>query len=77
MSPTLPLLEHASDIYPTVAIQHKKTLGLVGISNQLLPNAHAIMDLAHFYDFKCASDSGRTTPIRTTTHRQFFRLTKR
>jgi SAM-dependent methyltransferase len=34
----LPLFEYASAIYPTVAIQDKKNLALVGISNQFFPN---------------------------------------
>src|SRR5207344_2547495 len=49
----LPILEYASDIYPTVAIQDKKNLALVGISNHLFPNPAAVQNLAHSYDFEC------------------------
>ena len=63
----LPIFEYASDIYPTVAIQDKKNLSLVGISNQLFPNEPAVRNLAHSYDFECAPLSAPTTPTRVTT----------
>ena len=68
----------ASDIYPTVAIQDKKNLALVGISNQLFPNEPAIRNLAHSYDFDCASLSGpHNAYTQENPYRQFFKLTKR
>jgi len=74
----LPLFEYASDIYPTVAIQGKKNLTLVGISNQLFPNEPAIRNLAYSYDFDCESLSGpHNAYTRDNPHRQFFKLTKR
>jgi SAM-dependent methyltransferase len=74
----LPIFEYASDIFPTVAIQDKKNLGLVGISNQLFPNEAAIQNLAHSYDFDCRSLSGpHNLYTRDNPYRQFFRLTKR
>jgi len=74
----LPVFEYASDIYPTVAIQDKKNLALVGISNQLFPNEPAVRNLAHSYDFDCASLSGpRNAYTQETPYRQFFKLTKR
>ena len=74
----LPIFEYASDIYPTVAIQDKKNLALVGISNQLFPNEPAVRNLAHSYDFECASLSGpHNAYTRDNPYRQFFKLTKR
>ncbi len=74
----LPVFEYASDIYPTVAIQDKKNLALVGISNQLFPNEPAVHNLAHSYDFDCASLSGpRNVYTQENPYRQFFKLTKR
>ena len=73
----LPVFEYASDIYPTVAIQDKKNLALVGISNQLFPNEPAIRNLAHSYDFDCASLSGPSNVYtQENPYRQFFKLTK-
>jgi len=74
----LPVFEYASDIYPTVAIQDKKNLALTGISNQLFPNEAAIHNLAHSYDFDCASLSGpHNLYTQENPYRQFFRLTRR
>jgi len=73
----LPILEYASDIYPTVAIQDKKNLALVGISNQFFPNEPAVINLAHSYDFECASLSGAHNDYtRENPFRRFFKLTK-
>jgi len=74
----LPIFEYASDIFPTVAIQDKKNLALVGISNHLFPNPAAVQNLAHSYDFECASLSGpHNEYTRENPYRQFFRLKKR
>ena len=74
----LPIFEYASDIYPTVAIQDKKNLALVGISHQFFPNEAAVRNLAHSYDFECASLTGpHNAYTRENPSRQFFRLTKR
>jgi 2-polyprenyl-3-methyl-5-hydroxy-6-metoxy-1,4-benzoquinol methylase len=73
----LPLFEYASDIYPTVAIQDKKNLALTGISNQFFPNAPAIRNLAHAYDFDCVSLAGpHNRYTQENPYRQFFKLTK-
>jgi 2-polyprenyl-3-methyl-5-hydroxy-6-metoxy-1,4-benzoquinol methylase len=73
----LPIFEYASDIFPTVAIQDKKNLALVGISNHLFPNPAAVKNLAHSYDFECAPLSGpRNAYTRENPYRQFFKLTK-
>jgi 2-polyprenyl-3-methyl-5-hydroxy-6-metoxy-1,4-benzoquinol methylase len=73
----LPIFEYASDIFPTVAIQDKKNLALVGISNHLFPNEPAVRNLAHSYDFECQSLSGpHNAYTRENPYRQFFRLTK-
>jgi SAM-dependent methyltransferase len=73
----LPVFEYASDIYPTVAIQDKRNLSLTGISNQLFPNEPAVLNLAHSYDFECASLSGpRNVYTQENPYRQFFKLTK-
>jgi 2-polyprenyl-3-methyl-5-hydroxy-6-metoxy-1,4-benzoquinol methylase len=50
---SLPIFEAASDIYPTIAVQSKKSLGLTGVSNFLFPNEAAMQNLAHSYDFSC------------------------
>ena len=77
VSSPLPIFEYASDIYPTVAIQDKKNLGLVGISNQLFPNPAAVFNLAHSYDFECLSLSGpHNAYTLENPFRQFFKLTK-
>jgi len=73
----LPIFEYASDIFPTVAIQDKKNLALVGISNYFFPNPAAVQNLAHSYDFECASLSGpHNAYTDENPYRQFFRLTK-
>ena len=73
----LPIFEYASDIFPTVAIQDKKNLALVGISNHLFPNEPAMRNLAHSYDFECQSLAGpHNAYTRENPYRQFFRLTK-
>ena len=69
--------KYASDIFPTVAIQDKKNLALVGISNYFFPNPAAVQNLAHSYDFECASLSGpHNAYTGENPYRQFFRLTK-
>jgi len=74
----LPIFEYASDIYPTVAIQDKKNLALVGISNQLFPNEPAMRNLAHSYDFEYQSLSGpHNLYTLENPYRRFFKLTKR
>ncbi|HVO10805.1 MAG TPA: class I SAM-dependent methyltransferase [Vicinamibacteria bacterium] len=78
METPLPVFEYASDIYPTVAIQDKKNLELVGISNQLFPNEPAVRNLAYSYDFACESLSGpHNAYTRENPYRQFFKLTMR
>ena len=53
-------------------------LARVGISNHLFPNPAAVQNLAHSYDFECASLSGpHNAYTRENPYRQFFRLTKR
>jgi SAM-dependent methyltransferase len=74
----LPIFEHASDIFPTVAIQDKKNLGLVGISNHFFPNEPALLNLAHSYDFDCESLSGpENLYTLENPYRRFFKWTKR
>src|ERR1700674_3509940 len=46
------VFEYASDVYPTIAIQNKGGLALVGISNFLFPNEHAMRNLAYSYNFE-------------------------
>jgi precorrin-6B methylase 2 len=75
---SLPIFEHASDIFPTVAIQDKKNLGLVGISNHFFPNEPAVLNLAHSYDFECESLSGpENLYTLENPYRRFFKWTKR
>ena len=54
----LPIFECASELYPTVARQGKEALSLVGISNYLFPNEHAIRALAYSYNFHLESLEG-------------------
>lgn len=48
-----PVWEAASDIFPTSAPQAKPGVGMVGISNFLLPNVNAVVNLADTYGLKC------------------------
>ena len=73
----LPIFEYASDVFPTVAIQDKKNLARVGISNYLFPNPAAVANLAHSYDFACTRlDGPKNAYTRENPYRQFFKLTK-
>lgn len=74
----LPIFEYASDIYPTIAPQDKQSLSGVGISNYLFPNDHAMLNLAHSYEFHCEALDGRSN-VYTKEHptRRFYRLSKR
>jgi 2-polyprenyl-3-methyl-5-hydroxy-6-metoxy-1,4-benzoquinol methylase len=58
---SLPIFEAASDIYPTIAEQSKKTLALTGASNFLFPNEAAVQNLAYSYDFSCERLHGSYT----------------
>lgn len=49
----LPIFEHASDVFATVAPQDRANLGAVGISNYLFPNPRAMFNLAYSYGFSC------------------------
>lgn len=73
----LPIFEYASDIFPTVAIQDKKSLPTVGISNYLFPNDQAVQNLAYSYGFTFESlnDSNNQYTIENPT-RKFFRFVK-
>lgn len=73
----LPIFEFASDIYPTVAGQGKHKRNMVGISNYLFPNEHAIRNLAYTYDFQCEKlDGADNVYSREHPARQLFKLTK-
>lgn len=72
----VPIFEYASDSYRTSAPQGKETLGLVGISNYLFPNAHAMHNLAISYGFGFEHLSGPTNVYsRENPLRQIFRFT--
>ncbi|MBE9221714.1 class I SAM-dependent methyltransferase [Cyanobacterium stanieri LEGE 03274] len=74
----LPLFEYASDIYPTIAIQDKKYLDNVGISNYLFPNESAIYNLAYSYDFDCDSLGGKKNRYsQNHPSRQIFKFIKK
>jgi 2-polyprenyl-3-methyl-5-hydroxy-6-metoxy-1,4-benzoquinol methylase len=62
----LPLYESASDIYPTVAVQNKRRLDAIGISNFLFPNEAAVRNLAYSYDFTCERLEGTYTTDYTS-----------
>lgn len=49
----IPVWEAASDLFPTSAPQGKKDVGQVGISNFLLPNVNAVVNLADTYGLRC------------------------
>lgn len=73
----LPIFENASDIYPTRVGQSKKELHRAGLSNYLLPNEHAMRNLAHSYDFsyeRLDGPSNRITPEHPD--RQFFKFVR-
>ena len=71
----LPIFEYASDIYPTRVDQHKKELYSKGLSNYLLPNDHAINNLAYSYDFSCECLSGpHNSYSQEHPDRQFYKL---
>jgi hypothetical protein len=73
----LPIFEYASDIYPTVGIQDKRALNVVGISNYLFPNEHAIHNMAYSYNLDCASLSGpHNRYTRESPTRCFYKLAK-
>ena len=73
----LPIFEYASDVYPTIAHQDKKSLSVVGISNYLFPNDHAIRNLAHSYDFRCeALDRPHNLYSRENPTRRFCKFIK-
>ncbi len=63
-----PVWEAASDLYPTSAPQGKKDVGQIGISNFLLPNVHAVVNLADTYGMSCKPipdcDYSREDPTR-------------
>ncbi len=72
----LPIFEYASDIYPTIAVQDKMSLGGVGISNYLFPNKVAMQNLAYSYDFECELlDNSTNIYTKTSPTRQIYRLT--
>jgi len=73
-----PIFESASDIYPTVANQHKKDLHGVGLSNYLFPNEAAIRNLAYIYDFEVESLAGpHNRYSQEHPYRQFFKMVKK
>jgi len=73
----LPIFENASDIYPTTVDQLKKGLTNAGLSNYLLPNEHAMRNLAYSYDFTYESLKGEHNLItQQHPHRQLFKFTK-
>jgi SAM-dependent methyltransferase len=49
----IPVWEAASDIFPTSAPQGKELVGQVGLSNFLLPNVNAVVNLADTYELSC------------------------
>jgi SAM-dependent methyltransferase len=71
---SLPIFEAASDIYPTIAKQHKHRLEATGISNFLFPNESAVHNLAFSYNFTCERLQG--TYSSEHLDRGVFRLTK-
>jgi SAM-dependent methyltransferase len=71
---SLPIYEGASDFYPTVAIQGRRSLRATGISNFLFPNDSAMQNLARSYDFTCERLRGTYTSDYPS--RGVFRLTK-
>jgi hypothetical protein len=73
----LPIFEYASDKYPTVAVQDKKSHNMVGISNYLFPNEPAIRNLAYSYDFHCEKlDGPHNMYSKQNPNRQVFKFVK-
>jgi hypothetical protein len=71
---SLPIYEGASDFYPTVAVQARRSLRATGISNFLFPNEAAMQNLARSYDFTCERLTGPYA--QDYPSRGIFRLTK-
>lgn len=69
-----PIFECASDIFDTSYKQGKGGVRMVGLSNYLLPNPQAMLNLAHMYDFSYEMLGG--TYGREYPHRAMFRFTK-
>lgn len=63
-----PVWEAASDLFPTSAPQGKQGLGRVGLSNFLLPNVNAVVNLVDTYGMTCETlldnDYCREDPTR-------------
>jgi tRNA (mo5U34)-methyltransferase len=73
----LPIFEFASDIYPTRVEQSKKELHRAGLSNYLLPNLHAMRNLAYSYDFEYENLAGpHNRYSQEHPDRQYFRLVR-
>ncbi|MCA1686270.1 MAG: DUF1698 domain-containing protein [Planctomycetia bacterium] len=74
----LPVFENASDLYPTTVPQGKKDLDRGGLSNYLLPNEHAVRNLAFSYDFEVEPLGGPLDRFtQENPHRRTFKLVKR
>jgi 2-polyprenyl-3-methyl-5-hydroxy-6-metoxy-1,4-benzoquinol methylase len=74
----VPILEMASDTFATSAPQGKKNLNSVGISNYLLPNKHAVHQLAINHDLVFTHlDGPGNVYSRELPWRQCFRLDRR
>lgn len=73
----LPIFENASDIYPTTVNQYKEGLDHNGLSNYLLPNEHAMRNLAHSYAFSYECLDGPDNEYtRTNPDRKLFRMVR-
>lgn len=73
----LPIFESASDIYKTKVIQFKEGIHKAGLSNYLLPNDHAMKNLAHMYDFEYHALKGpHNRYTAENPHREFFKFTR-
>lgn len=73
-----PIFESASDLYRTTVIQCKSKLHHAGLSNYLLPNDHAMRNLAYSYDFDYDDLGGPQGSRYSREHRerQFFKFTR-
>jgi hypothetical protein len=73
----LPILEYASDIYPTSRSRTRRTSRSWASATSSSPTSPPVMNLAHSYDFECASLSGaHNAYTRENPFRRFFKLTK-
>jgi hypothetical protein len=73
----VPFFEYASDLFHATVRQGKESIDATGLSNYLLPNAHALQNLAYTYDLEYHHIvEPYNVYSRENPSRQFFKVTK-